>query len=183
MHWEKALQILKEGNQRFLDQEMVQQNYSKDFLTDLSKEQHPHSVILTCSDSRVSPDIIFDQKLGDLFIIRNAGNIVDDVVVGSIEYATEHLHCPLVVILGHTYCGAVTAAAKREIESGHIQVLIERIAPHMEYDKTVNQLCTVNAISAAKNLRSALKFDRVDVKVIAAIYDLETGEIHWDIEL
>ncbi|KAH3756127.1 carbonic anhydrase [Pelomyxa schiedti] len=105
----EVLQRLSEGNQRFVAGTPA----AKDLVhrrQELASGQHPVAVIVTCSDSRVCPEYIFDQSLGDLFVIRTAGNVVDDVELGSIEYAVEHLHSHLIVVLGHTACGAVTAA-------------------------------------------------------------------------
>ena len=109
MNAHNAIELLKAGNARFISGALSpKEDYAEDRKR-LAEGQHPFAVVLCCSDSRVAPEIIFDQKLGDLFVIRNAGNVVDDDVLGSIEYAVEHLGTPLVVVLGHSCCGAVTA--------------------------------------------------------------------------
>ena len=104
-----ALQSLKAGNKRFVTGGLSPKNTYAEDRKALCEGQHPFAVVLCCSDSRVAPEIIFDQKLGDLFVIRNAGNVIDKHVLGSIEYAVEHLGTSLVVVMGHSCCGAVTA--------------------------------------------------------------------------
>ncbi len=93
----------------------------------LAKGQHPHAVILSCADSRVAPELLFDQGLGDLFVLRVAGNISDPFVLGSIEYAVEHLHAPLIVVLGHESCGAVAAALTKVDFPGNLGTLIKEV--------------------------------------------------------
>ena len=106
---DKALDLLKSGNARFVSGALTPKDDYATLREKLSAGQHPFAVVLCCSDSRIAPEIIFDQKLGDLFVIRNAGNVVDEEVLGSIEYAVEHLETSLVVVMGHAACGAVTA--------------------------------------------------------------------------
>ena len=112
--WQESLAVLKNGNKRFIQNKMhdILQHDLKLF----SETQNPHTVILCCSDSRVSPDIIFDQSLGNLFVIQNAGNVSDTSVLGSIQYAIQHLKTPLIIVLGHTCCGAVTERWIRKFE-------------------------------------------------------------------
>jgi carbonic anhydrase len=127
-----ALQMLKEGNERYLKGKLIQkESYSADREL-LEVEQDPYAVILTCSDSRVSPEIFFDQKLGDIFVVRNAGNVADTEALGSIEYAIEHLKTKLVVVCGHTHCGAVTAACSGGDFSPNIRRIIDLINPALE---------------------------------------------------
>ncbi|VVB98083.1 Carbonic anhydrase [uncultured archaeon] len=102
------LEKLQEGNKSYLAQGSV-----KDFARarqETAAGQHPYAIVLTCSDSRVPPEHIFDAGIGEVFVVRNAGNVVDKIALGSIEYAAEHLHCPLLVVMGHESCGAVKAA-------------------------------------------------------------------------
>ena len=105
-----ALAQLVEGNRRFVSGEVARPHQSAARRAELAKGQAPVAIVLTCSDSRVAPELYFDQGLGDLFVIRNAGNVLDDHVLGSIEYAVEHLHVPLLIVIGHEKCGAVSAA-------------------------------------------------------------------------
>src|ERR1051325_7046902 len=106
----EAIAKLKEGNARYVSESLQHPDESKDRRTELAKSQHPFAVIVGCSDSRVPSEIVFDQGLGDLFVIRLAGHVISDEALGSIEYAIEHLNTRLVVVLGHQRCGAVQAA-------------------------------------------------------------------------
>src|SRR5207237_5372942 len=106
---DQALSRLVAGNQRFVAHKPTHPHEDLARRHDLAGSQHPFAVVLSCSDSRLPPELVFDQGLGDLFVIRVAGNITDAAVIGSIEYAVEHLHAPLIVVLGHEKCGAVTA--------------------------------------------------------------------------
>ncbi|MBS1715745.1 MAG: carbonic anhydrase [Armatimonadetes bacterium] len=112
---------LKAGNRRFIDGRPIHPNQGRDRMVEVAKGQHPYAVVLTCADSRLSPEIIFDQGLGDLFVVRVAGNVADPYVLASVEYAVEHLGSGLVVILGHEKCGAVKAAmdASAAPKAGH----------------------------------------------------------------
>jgi carbonic anhydrase len=150
--------------------------------------QHPFAVILGCADSRVSPELLFDQGLGDLFVIRVAGNIADDAVLGSIEYAVEHLGTRLVVVLGHEKCGAVSAAVEGGEAAGHLKALVAAIRPSVEStagdpgDKVHN--CVVaNALRVARQLRESqpvLKeyVEKKGLKVVAADYALDTSKVN-----
>lgn len=124
---EDALLKLKEGHARFLSETLNPRTSNSEDRRKLSEGQHPFAVVLCCSDSRVVPEIIFDCQLGELFVIRNAGNVVDEDVLGSVEYAVEHLGCPLVVVMGHSSCGAVTATCEGGELPGHIPALAQRI--------------------------------------------------------
>ena len=107
---EEAMEKLIDGNDRFVQGKSIHPHESADYRESLAKEQHPFATVLTCSDSRVTPVLIFDQGIGDLFVIRVAGNVIDEDVAGSIEYAVDHLGAKLLVVLGHENCGAVSAA-------------------------------------------------------------------------
>ena len=154
---------------------------------ELEGTQHPFAVILGCADSRVPPELLFDQGLGDLFVIRVAGNIVDDAILGSIEYAVEHLGTKLILVLGHEKCGAVTAAVEGGAAAGHLPALVEAIRPvvaataGMPGDKVHN--CVLeNARRVARQVRESepvLKEagERKGLKVVAADYALDTGAV------
>ena len=176
---ENALQSLKSGNERFVTGNLSnKETYAEDRKA-LCAGQHAFAVVLCCSDSRVVPEIIFDQKLGDLFVIRNAGNIVDEEVLGSIEYAVEHLETPLVVVMGHSSCGAVTATCQGGDLPGHITDLAKRIKP------SINTNCCIddNARSHAKRMAQLIEDDeivhQVGAKVVAAFYNLKNGKVEW----
>ena len=176
---QKALKQLKEGNARFVSGNLTPKDDYAALREKLSAGQHPFAVVLCCSDSRVAPEIIFDQKLGDLFVIRNAGNIVDEEVLGSIEYAVEHLETPLVVVMGHSACGAVTATCQGGDLPGHIIDLAKRIKP------SINTSCCINdnARSHARRMAQMIEEDEiihhVGAKVIAAFYDIQSGKVEW----
>ncbi len=135
---DQALQMLIAGNRRYTSSNAVHPNQTLERRLELMSGQHPFAVILTCSDSRVPPEVFFDVGIGDIYVIRNAGNIVDEVVLGSIEHAVEHLGVPLVLVLGHTRCGAVTAAVKGEEVHGHFGSIVAAIQPAVEAAKTAD---------------------------------------------
>ncbi|MCR5014531.1 MAG: carbonic anhydrase [Bacteroidales bacterium] len=179
MNFEKAIQCLKEGNARFISGDLTPKDHYAEEREQLSGGQHPFAVVLCCSDSRVAPEILFDQQLGDLFVIRNAGNVVDDDVLGSIEYAVEHLHSPLVLVLGHSCCGAVTATCQGEDLPGHILDLAKKIKPSLSADCCIDD----NARRHAKRMAQLIAADPVvqheHAHVIAAFYDIRTGLVAW----
>ena len=153
----------------------------------LEKEQKPFAVILSCSDSRVPPELVFDVSLGDLFVVRTAGEVVDAVAVGSIEYAIEHLGTNLIVVLGHQRCGAVSAAVSGATETGDIPDVLKPILPAVEETKGqsgdhIDNAVRANAGDIAKRLQStgpiiALGVQSGKVKIVAAYYSLDTGQI------
>ena len=155
---------------------------------ELTKSQHPFAIVLSCSDSRVPPEIVFDQGLGDLFVIRVAGNVIDDHGLGSIEYAVDHLAVRLIVVLGHQRCGAVkaakeTIAAKTEAPA-HIQSLVTAIQPAVEATAKgdLNATIEANVRNVTQALRSSTpvlkpKVDSGELKVVGAYYSLDTGAV------
>ena len=128
-----AWATLRDGNARFVAGQMRHPSQSADRRAELSEEQQPFAVILGCSDSRVAAEIVFDQGLGDLFVVRTAGHVLDTTVVGSIEYGVDLLHTPLVVVLAHDRCGAVAAAATAlatgELPRGFVRAIVDRVIP------------------------------------------------------
>lgn len=183
-----ALQRLKNGNARFVDGAMKHPDISKSHRIKLLNGQHPFAVVVTCSDSRVVPEFIFDQGLGDIFVIRNAGNVIDEHVLGSIEYAVHHLGVNLVVVLGHESCGAVGAAMKEDKETPNIESIKESILPAVEKCKADKSYAYENVIktnaklSADEILQSEdiKKYYKThDLKVIPAYYHLGTGEVDF----
>src|SRR6266850_3490662 len=119
-----ALTKLKEGNARFVGSKVSQGKPTAARRAETAQGQHPFAIILGCADSRTSPEIVFDQNIGDLFVVRNAGNLVDDHALGSIEYGVEHLGARLIVVLGHERCGAVIAALASDSAPGHLQPVV-----------------------------------------------------------
>ncbi len=183
----QAIERLLIGNKRFVASEMTYPNQTPRRRTELITGQYPFAVILGCSDSRVPPEVIFDQGLGDLFVIRVAGNILDDIVLGSIEYAVQYLQTPLVMVLGHSDCGAVKAAIARTELKGHLSLIAFAIQPAITNVKnhsgdSVEDVVRANAINVAEQIRSAkpLLAEYVQngkVTIIAAKYDLQTGVV------
>jgi len=184
------LVLLMEGNKRFASEKSIHPHQDSAQRKKVSSGQKPFAVIVGCSDSRVPPEIIFDQGIGDLFIIRVAGNIVDDMALGSIEYAVEHLGTELVVVLGHSKCGAVTATAKGEEAPGHIESIAKIIKPAVEKAKgqkgDIIENAIRNNIEMVKNkilssepiITKMVREGRL--KVIGAYYDIDTGIVEFE---
>lgn len=184
---ETPLEKLISGNQRFLDEKTIHPHQNKKTVLDNQEAQHPFAVVLTCSDSRVSPEILFDQGIGDLFVIRNAGNLVTDIDMGSIEYAVEHLDTKLVIVLGHTECGAIKAYVgdknnEYKKHLSHIDNIVETIANENE-EKQISKEDNLNACVIA-NVKHSLKMIQDNpiikekhAKVIPMQYDIHTGKI------
>ena len=156
---------------------------------ELVSSQNPHAEILSCADSRVPPELIFDQGLGDLFIVRVAGNVVSDTELGSLEYGAEHLHVPLLVVLGHQHCGAVTAAVEGGEAEGHIAALVNLLRPAVEKTRGMPGDHVENAVKAnvemvVKQLRASTPIlaklvSEGKLKVVGAVYSLDTGKVTW----
>lgn len=187
-----ALRLLVEGNARFAADKRRTGRIDPDRRGELTGSQAPFATVLGCSDSRVPFEHVFDAGIGDLFAIRNAGQIVDDVVLGSIEFAVVALGTPLVVVLRHTACGAVAAARSGEpVPAPHLQVLVDAIAPSVERVRTSDAELPQEAVGAA-HLESTLRqvIERSGVvsdavadgrlAVVGATYDLATGEVSID---
>lgn len=182
-----ALKKLEEGNKRYVEAKFTHPNQTKERREEVAKGQHPFAVIVSCSDSRVPPEVIFDQGLGDLFVIRVAGNIVDDAVLGSIEYAIEHLGAKLVVVLGHERCGAVDATVKGGEAPGHIKGLVEAIKPAVEKSKDqagdkldnavkANVAIVVDKIKTSEPIIKEFVHEK-HLKIVGARYDLDEGNV------
>ena len=175
----RALKLLKEGNARFVSGQLAPKDHYAEDRMKLSQGQQPFAVVLCCSDSRVAPEILFDQQLGDLFVIRNAGNVVDEDVLGSVEYAVEHLESPLVVVLGHSSCGAVTATCQGGELPGHLVDIAKRIRPSISADCCVNDNARRHAERMAQQLREDPMVAHLKVTVVAAFYDIASGVVEW----
>lgn len=177
---DEALQILKEGNARFATDKSVLRNINAERRESLKNGQNPYAVIVSCSDSRVTPTTVFNAGLGELFDIRLAGNVVDDDALGSIEYAVEHLNTPLIVVMGHQSCGAVTATynevVKGEKVSGNMESFVKKITPSVNKNGTIDDAIHTNIdmvvkeISEDKGIKTLI--DQGKVKVVGAYYDL-----------
>ena len=182
---------LKEGNERFVNGRPVHPDETLSRVRELKKGQSPFAVIVSCSDSRIPPELIFDQGLGDIFSIRTAGNVVGDYELGSIEYAIEHLHCKLIVVMGHENCGAIQAYASSENEkhNDHIQKLVDFIASEEEEKIVPDSLRSnidilvkaniVHNVNLLKSSEPVLKtlVERNEIEIIGAYYDLDNGKV------
>jgi len=184
---QQSLKKLLDGNKRCVV--CKQQNPRQDARRrkEVSKGQKPFAVIVGCSDSRIPPELIFDQGLGDLFVVRLAGNIVDALALGSIEYAVEHLDTKLVVVLGHGKCGAVTAATKGPDAPGHVGAIVKAIQPSVKkvqkmpgdlVDNAIraNASLVVNKIKSSKPILAEM-VNKGEIEVIGAYYNIETGAV------
>lgn len=192
---DEALRILKEGNARYVDGKLQHphQDRERRGLT-AGQGQHPLAAVLTCSDSRVPPEIIFDQGIGDLFVIRVAGNVAATDEVGSIEYAVDHLGTPVVVVLGHTQCGAVTAVLEDVKMPPNIAALVEPIKPAVDKARQANPGAAPDVLLKAAitdNVWQAMedmlkqspiireKLKAGQAKVLGALYDIDSGQVQW----
>lgn len=184
---DEALAKLLEANARYVEQQRLNPNQTDERRDALIGGQSPYAIILGCSDSRVPPEIIFDQGLGDLFVIRVAGNVVDDIVLASIEYAAEHLHTPLLMVLGHTNCGAVGAALQDDELDGHLPSIAQAIEEAVEKTRdsdgdTLDMTIRAHARITAEHLEESEPIlrglvEKGTLKVVAAYYDLDTGVV------
>lgn len=180
----ESLIHLKEGNEAYIAGKSGG-DYSAARREKLASDgQHPYAVVVACSDSRVVPEFIFSAGLGDLFVIRVAGNIMDGHQLGSVEYALAHLHCPLVVVLGHSHCGAVNAAIAGG-ESGYVGTITNDISSAIGSETDDWKAAEANAEHAARAIRKALPNMKHigDTAVISAMYDLATGRVHFNEEV
>lgn len=184
---ELALQQLMEGNLRYAQGNASHPHQSLERRAELVSGQHPFAVILGCSDSRIPPELIFDQGLGDVFVIRTAGEVVDNASLASIEYAVEHLDVPLVVVLGHDSCGAVTAAVQGGEAEGHLGSLMDFIRPAVEQAREAGEGSDLlngsidnnvfNIVEALKSSQPVLseKVEAGELMILGARYRLDSG--------
>ena len=186
---DSVLAELKLGNGHHVARRYQHPHETLERRRQLVSGQHPHAEILSCSDSRVPPEIVFDQGLGDLFIVRVAGNVATDTEKGSLEYGAEHLHVPLIVVLGHENCGAVTAAVQGGSAEGHIAVLVDLIKPAVEKTRgmsgdPVANVVRMNVEMVVKQLRSSTPIlselvAHGKLRIVGAVYSIETGAVTW----
>ncbi len=187
-----AQKLLEEGNARFVGNKVLNDDLSSAKRDDLYKNgQKPFAIIIGCSDSRVPPEVLFDQALGDLFVVRDAGNVVDSIATGSVEYAAEHLKSPLVVVLGHEKCGAVTAAVNGGEIPGSIASIANKIKPSVDKakaeatpaDKLVEKSAELNVENTIVELeKSPIIKELVEsgkLTIVGAKYQLATGQVEW----
>lgn len=187
---DEALKKLKQGNERFVQLHQKHPDESGKRRREMLKGQHPFVIILSCSDSRVPPELIFDQGLGDIFEIRNAGNVLNPHVIGSIEYAVMHCGVKLIVIMGHQDCGAINATLSGVSETKYIQALEDSIQPAVE--KCIVNGLEVNSDNVVKahvmqDIEELMEQDHElvkymkehDVKIVPAYYHLDSGKVDF----
>lgn len=195
---EQALQRLKEGNKRFVEGNMLEQRAFSHLQRDeIAEDQNPFAIILGCSDSRVPAELVFDQGLGDLFVIRVAGNIVAPSQVGSVEFAAERYDCSVVVVLGHSHCGAIKATIDAltnpdQQSSSNLLSIVNRVRPSVEIlmqtelkddlAKLSVHAVRSNVFASVNQLRhgSAVLENLIlkgKLKIVGAEYSLETGQV------
>jgi carbonic anhydrase len=192
----EALDILVEGNYRFVNE----QEDDKDFqaLIHITKEkQHPFASVLSCSDSRAPVELLFDQALGDIFSVRLAGNIASDKAIGSLEFSSKYLGSKLIVVMGHSSCGAVKAACD-DFKDGHIGEIINLIKPSIRHEKTilapeertsknadfVEKICAlnvqyqINSIIRCSDIVEDMLASK-QIGIVGAVYDIASGKVHF----
>ena len=181
-----ALEKLMAGNQRFVQHQPNYPHQSQKRLAEVAQAQHPFATILSCADSRVPAEILFDQGIGDLFDVRIAGNIVTPESLGSLEYAVSLLNTPLLMVLGHERCGAVTAAVQNKALLGEIGSFVKAIMPAVDQVKgqagdpvenavVANVLYQMNQLQRSKLLSEALQSGQL--RLVGGRYDLDTGRV------
>ncbi len=184
----EAKKILEEGNARYASCQPAEKDISAAKREDLlNNGQHPFAVVVTCADSRVPAEIIFDQALGDLFVIRVAGNVLDECALGSVEYAVDHLHCQLVVMMGHENCGAVGAALVGGEAPGSIGSIVARIRPSMDKSDPAaadyaEQVCDHNIYTQLQVMQDSPVIKEMLAgggEVIGAKYFLGSGKVEF----
>ena len=186
---DEALKLLQAGNQRYVDGKLnsVTPDEMARRRAELVQGQKPFAVVVCCSDSRVGPEIIFDQELGNIFVVRTAGEVLDAAGIGSIEYAIAHLGSPLVLVLGHEHCGAVAAAVAEAKEPGHIAAILKAIQPAVKRTRgqkgdPVDNAVRANVQDIAARLRVtgpilAAKVNAGGLKIVGATISLSTGKV------
>lgn len=178
-----ALERLRAGNEKYLTALANPADISAARRMELAAGQAPYAIIITCSDSRVVPENIFFAGLGELFVIRIAGNVIDEHQLGSIEYAASHLGAPLIVVLGHTHCGAVDAAIKHDPQ-GYIKFITDKIKAAIGDEKDPLSAAWLNARAAVREIEDSLEIQAMEedgLAVLAAVYDLESGRADFDL--
>jgi len=192
---DSSLAMLKSGNERFVSGNKKRPNQDAERRKSTAdKGQKPFVTILSCADSRVVPELIFDQGIGDVFVVRVAGNVADTDEIGSVEYGTEHLGTPLLVVMGHTKCGAVTAVVEGAKVEGSIPALIDNVAPAASKvralypDKTSKELVSkaieenvwqsiTDILNGSEIVRDLVREKKL--RVVGAVYDIESGKVKW----
>jgi carbonic anhydrase len=191
---DEALQRLKDGNARFVSGHARFPTVQKEVLAELAKGQHPYVTVLGCSDSRVPPELVFDAGFGELFVIRVAGNVLGPTIFGTLQYAGQHLHTPLFVVLGHEGCGAVDAALAERLHgarhSSRIALLLENIAPALDgldpalpHETLLGKAVEANVRWTLRQLRETpegqARLAEGRIRLVGAVYELASGQVRF----
>ena len=191
----QALKLLKDGNERFINNLKVNRNLLAQ-ANETSDGQHPFAVTLSCIDSRTSVEIIFDQGLGDVFSVRIAGNVINEDILGSMEFGCKVAGSKIIVVLGHTNCGAVKGACDH-VELGHLTGLLDKIQPAINDEKSetkdrtsqnknfVEKVTLLNVKKTVEEIiekSSILKdmLEKGEIGIVGAVHDIQTGEVQFD---
>ena len=185
MTTDQVLSRLKQGNQRFVSDKLDGKLQNSARRGELTSGQDPYAIVLSCADSRVVPELAFDTGLGEIFVVRVAGNVANTSTIASIEYAVAHIGTPVIVVMGHESCGAVTAALQGGDNGYNLNHLVSQIVPAIAKcpdGASVNEVVKENARVAAAQLkeRSSIIRDAVEggkVKIVPAYYSLHSGEV------
>jgi len=181
-----ALALLEKGNRAFIDNPISKPQLANEARVASINSHTPIAVVVSCSDARTSPELIFSKNLNRIFVVRTAGNVVDNIGLGSIEYAVKVLGVRLVIVMGHQNCGAIEAAIAGGSVPPHINSIVNQIKPAVataraeKGDLLVNSI-QANAIRVSEKIRhdGDLGEAAKDVKVVSAVYSLDTGKVHW----
>lgn len=193
---QQAIEILQQGNERFVNN-VKRQHDMLSVRDELKDKQHPFASILSCSDSRTTVEVIFDQNLGDIFSVRLAGNVASTLAIGSLEFSTQYLGSKLVVVMGHSNCGAVKAACDH-FKGGNIGEIIEMIDPAVAHETSitaernssntsfVEKVCWHNVHEQINNIKQHSEIinkmvEDNQIALVGAVYDLATGAVEFDI--
>lgn len=178
----EALQKLKDGNAAYMNASTGSGNISPAIRKDTCENgQHPYAIVITCSDSRVIPESIFSAGIGELFVIRVAGNVMDNHQIGSVEYAADHLGCRLVVVLGHTNCGAVGAAMEGGAE-GYIKTITSKIQAAIGNETNAYKACCLNVKQSVGQIKDSLNIEdnnEQGLQVLGAVYHIDDGHVEF----
>ena len=180
---DQALEKLKKGNQCYLNATRSLGDISPQIrLKTKEHGQHPYAIVITCSDSRVIPESIFSAGIGDLFVIRVAGNVIDGHQLGSIEYAAEHLGCRLVLVLGHTFCGAINAAIHHDPD-GYIKFITDEINLAIGDETDNYRACCLNVRRSVSLIKENIDIRHMEedegLRVLGAVYHIENGNVEY----
>ena len=175
---EEALSRLSDGNKLFIHTGLDNGDYSgARRIYTAETGQNPYAVVISCSDSRVIPEAVFSAGIGDLFVIRTAGNTVDTATMGSVEYAVEHLGCNLIVVMGHTRCGAISSALGK-IQGYKVQSILDYIHDAASGETDCARVTELNVMKSVAMLKDDLRLHE-DVRVVGAIYDTREGTVEF----